>query len=87
MTEDDAERQRDGKRQTEGGARQLDLLERLVGEEARMVADETNRVDERVEIGGVGERHTRFHRTSRRRSVTSARSETSARPTASAPAE
>ena len=71
-------------------AGELELLERLLREEAGVVADEADRVDERVRVGGVAKimrRPRRPRGERRRRSATSAASQTSASATASTPAE
>ena len=75
-------------RDPERGARELELLERLRREEAGMVADEAERVDERVQVGGVGERSRAAPRHEQRGGARrAATSQASASPTASAPAE
>src|SRR5581483_8527025 len=85
VPERDADRQRDGGTDPERRARQLELLERLVREEAGMVADEAEALEERVRVGGVEEDHV--HLTSTRRVATRRRSKASASATTSAPAE
>ncbi len=71
------------------GARELELLDRLGREEVRVVADEADRLDERVGVGGVEDHRavTRAQGVTARRSRTSAASQTSASATASTPAE
>ena len=87
MPEHDAERQRGEKGEPERGAGQLDLLERLREEEHRVVADEAERIDERVQVRGVGDDHREAldHGTIARRSATSRRSALIASATASRP--
>ena len=59
--------------------------QRLRGEETGMVADEPERLEERVRVRGVEDQRT--HRTNVRRAVTSTRSSESASATTSTPAE
>ena len=85
VAEHDPDRQRGGRADPEGCARKLELLERLRGEKAGVVADEPERLEERVRVGSVEDQRT--HRTSVLRAVTSTRSSESASATTSTPAE
>ena len=84
MAEHDAQRKRQRECDRQGGARQLDLLERLCCEEPRVVGDEAKRVAE-----GARDDHARSNLVqgaSARRSATRSASHASARAIASPPA-
>ena len=88
VAEHDPERHRDEHCDADRSSRQLELLERLACEEAGVVLDEAERLDEGVEVRGVGERHRRRSQgISARRSAIRSASQVSASATASAPAE
>ena len=90
VAEHEAERECNDDRQCESGAGQLELLECLLEQEAGVISDELDRVDEGMRVGGIRKRHaTPFaaHGARARFSATSKRSHVSANATARAPAE
>ena len=90
VPEPDAERDREQQGDPHRGAAQLEVLDDLRQDQVRVVADEVERVDERVRLEGVGEQahvalRSRVHGISARCAVTSRTSAARASAIASAP--
>ncbi len=88
VAEHDPERKSDRRTDAERGPGKLELLECLVRKEAGVVADEPERFDERVHVGGIGDHaFARVQGTSARRAATRTKSQVSASATTRKPAE
>src|SRR5581483_4372236 len=86
VAQDDPERERDREGDAHRRGREADLLQRLVPEQTRVVADEPDRVGKRAPAEAVEDDHAFLHGVIARWTTTSSASATSATRIVSAPA-